>query len=260
MTDLLPAERQHQIIEIARAEGRAEVASLAALFGVTTETVRRDLSSLENVGLLRRVHGGAVPTELFHRVPEPTLRALTRPDEKRRIATRALAELPPSGAVIIDSGTTTGQLADLVPAHSDLTVITNSLQIAQSLLSRPKVTVLQLGGRVRRTSIATIDDWTLRALETVSVDVAFIGTYGVSARRGFTTPHPGEGAVKRAMISAANRSIVLADATKVGEDHLSIFASLDEVDMLITDDAASAPVIDDLRAEGLEVVVASDPD
>lgn len=148
------AERQQQIHELARGAGRVDVASLAEQFDVTTETVRRDLTALERQGLLRRVHGGAIPIQRLGFEPAVAQRNEYMVEEKRRIAKAALDELPDEGAVILDSGTTTGRLAEVLPFDRELTVVTNSIPMALLLSSRPNVTVLILGGRVRGRTLA----------------------------------------------------------------------------------------------------------
>ena len=249
-------ERQLWIVERARASGRVEVAALAEELRVTTETVRRDLTTLERHALLRRVHGGAIPIERLGFEPALAARDSVLTAEKERIARLALAELPEEGSILLDAGTTTARLADALPTDRELVVLTNALPIAMSLSVRPNITVLMLGGRVRGRTQAAVDAWALQALADSYVDVAFIGTNGISPDRGLTTPDTTESAVKRAMIRAARRTVVLADHTKVGQDHLSRFAALDEIDTLITDSGLDAKVADELRALGPKVLLA----
>jgi len=256
LTNMYAEERQRWIVERARAGGRVEVAALAAELKVTTETVRRDLTTLERHALLRRVHGGAIPIERLGFEPALAARDTVLTAEKERIARMALAELPEEGSILLDAGTTTARLADALPTDRDLVVLTNALPIAMSLSVRPNITVLMLGGRVRGRTQAAVDAWALQALADSYVDVAFIGTNGISPERGLTTPDTTESAVKRAMIRAARRSVVLADHTKVGQDHLSRFAALDEIDTLITDSGLDAQVADELRSQGPKVLLA----
>lgn len=249
-------ERQRVIVERARASGRVEVGALAEELGVTTETVRRDLTTLERHALLRRVHGGAIPMERLGFEPALAARDSVLTVEKERIARLALAELPDEGTILLDAGTTTARLAALLPTDRELVVLTNALPIAMSLSVRPNITVLMVGGRVRGRTQAAVDAWALQALADSYVDVGFIGANGISPERGLTTPDTNESAVKRAMIRAARRSVVLADHTKVGQDHLSRFAALDEIDTLITDSGLDAQVADELRAQGPRVLLA----
>jgi DeoR family fructose operon transcriptional repressor len=247
-------QRQQRIVELARSVGRVGVAALAAEFGVTAETVRRDLTALERHGLLRRVHGGAIPVERLGFEPGLAARDAVMTEAKERIAKAALAELPAGGSVLLDAGTTTARLAELLPGDRDLTVVTNALPIALTLSVRPGLTLLLIGGRVRGRTLAAVDEWALRSLRDVYVDVAFVGTNGLSPERGLTTPDPAEAAVKRAMIAAARRVVVLADHTKVGERNFARFGDLEDVDVLVTDSGLDADDTARLEAAGVEVV------
>ena len=249
-------ERQQWIVENARANGRVDVSEIAETLDVTTETIRRDLKVLERHGLLRRVHGGAIPVERLGFEPGLAARDAVLTTEKERIAKAALAELPDEGSVLLDAGTTTSRLAEALPLDRELVVVTNGLPIAMSLSARPNVTVLLVGGRVRGRTLAAVDSWALSALADTYVDVAFVGTNGVSIERGLTTPDPGEAAVKRAMIASARRSVLLADHSKVGVDHLARFASLEDIDVVVTDTGLDDAYAERLRAAGPRVVVA----
>jgi DeoR family fructose operon transcriptional repressor len=248
-------ERQRHIVELARANGRVDVSWLATRFSVTTETVRRDLGALERHGLLRKVHGGAIPVERLGFEPGPAAaREAVMGAEKERIARAALAELPTEGSALLDACTTTARLAEVWPTDRELTVVTNSLPIAVSLAIRPHTTVLSIGGRVRGRTMAAVEDWALRSLADTYVDVAFIGVNGISVERGLTAPDTGEAAVKRAMIAAARQVVVLADHTKVGKDGLARFAPLASADVVITDTGLDPDVAERLSAAGPRVV------
>lgn len=247
-------ERQQAILLKARTHGRVEVVSLAEELAVTTETVRRDLTVLERAGVVRRVHGGAIPVERLGFEPAVATRDTVMTAEKERIAKAALAELPPDGSIILDAGTTTGRLADALPADTELTVVVNSPALASRLAGRPNLTVLMLGGRVRGRTLATVDDWAVKPLEQLCVDVAFIATNGLTLSRGLTTPDVAEAAVKRAMIGAARRTVLLADHAKVGNDYLARFASLTDIDVLITDTGLDDETAAEIEQTGVRVV------
>ena len=247
-------ERQQEIVRLARAEGRVDVASLADTLHVTAETIRRDLTMLERAGVLRRVHGGAIPVERIGFEPALAARDSVLIDEKERIAKAALAEVPDEGAIILDAGTTTARLAQALPVDRELTVVVNSPVIAALLGVRPNLNVLLLGGRLRGRTLATVDDWALRPLADMYVDVAFVGTNGLSVERGLTTPDPAEAAVKRAMINSARRAVVLADHTKIGNDYLARFGTLADLDLLITDAGLDDDLVTEVEAAGLRVV------
>jgi len=251
---LYAEERQQEIVRLARAEGRVDVASLADTLHVTAETIRRDLTMLERAGVLRRVHGGAIPVERIGFEPALAARDSVLIDEKERIAKAALAEVPDEGAIILDAGPTTARLAQALPVDRELTVVVNSPVIAALLGVRPNLNVLLLGGRLRGRTLATVDDWALRPLADMYVDVAFLGTNGLSVERGLTTPDPAEAAVKRAMINSARRAVVLADHTKIGNDYLARFGTLADLDLLITDAGLDDDLVTEVEAAGLRVV------
>ena len=247
-------ERQQHILETARTRGRVEVAALAEELDVTPETVRRDLTVLERRGLLRRVHGGAIPVERLGFEPAVATREERLVSEKERIAKAALAELPDEGTILVDAGTTTGRLAELLPRDRELTVVTNSLTVAAQVATQPNLSLYLLGGRVRGRTLACVGEWAERALADVFVDVAFIGTNGISRERGLTTPDQSEAAVKRAMVSSARRAVVLTDHSKVGIDHFALVAPLADIDTIITDSGLDAETAAELEGEGPEVV------
>ena len=249
-------ERQGEITRQARAAGRVDVAELAAGFQVSLETVRRDLTVLERLGVVRRVHGGAIPAERLRHEAALAVRATERLEQKRRIAEAALSELDGAQTVLLDAGSTTAQLAELLPAGRDLTVVTNALPIATALAPRLDLTVHLLGGRVRPRTLASVDHVALAGLAELSVDVAFLGANGVSAERGLTTADPAEAAVKRAMVAAARRAVVLADSSKVGDDQFARFARLEDVETLIMDSGVDPRHAAALEAAGPKVVLA----
>lgn len=250
------AERHQQILAAARAEGRVDVAELARSLSVTPETVRRDLTALERHGLVRRVHGGAIPVERLGFEPAIADREGRLAGEKERIARLALDQLPESGSVILDAGTTTVRFAELLPTDRELTVVTHSLPVAMLLAARPNLTLHILGGSVRGRTLAAVGDWTLRALEDIFADVAFLGTNGITVAQGLTTPDLAEAYVKRALVRSARRAVVLADHTKVGRADFVRVAPIDAVDTLITDSGLDHELRDELIAAGVEVLSA----
>lgn len=249
-------ERRQAMAELARRHGRVDVAGLAEQFAVTPETVRRDLTDLEHRGVLRRVHGGAIPVERFRSEPPVSEKTSRMADEKQRIAKAALEYLPAGGTVLLDAGTTTMALARHVPVEAELTVVTNDLSIALEFASRPNVQLLLVGGRVRTNVLANVDDWALRTLADLSVDVAFVASNGVSVDRGLSTPDVAEAAVKRAMVATGREVVLLADHSKVSDEHFVKFADLSDVDVFVTDTGLSDEEADRFRQAGPEVVLA----
>lgn len=262
-------ERQQKIAELVAGSGRVSVTLLAERFRITTETVRRDLATLENAGTVRRVHGGAVAADRFSTTEESiNVRAIQRPDQKRRIAEAAMALVPhtSSGSILIDAGSTTEVLADLLSRrtaveHSDtdpgaeLVVITHAVPIAARLSSTPGIALQILGGRVRGLTQAAVGQATVDAAHRLRPDVAFIGANGIHPSFGLSTPDPEEAAVKAAFVRSARRIVVLADSTKLDTETLVQFASLKDLDTLITDSEPGPELAAALTEAGVDVVI-----
>jgi DeoR family fructose operon transcriptional repressor len=174
--------------------------------------------------------------------------------EKARIAAAAVQFVPETGAVLLDSGTTTGALAEVFPSRPGVLAITNSLPIALSLLPRAGA-VAMLGGRVRPETLATVDEWALRHLESIRADVAFLGANAFSVEHGLATPDQGEAAVKGAIVRSARLRVLLADHSKLGRESVYRYAALPDVDVLVTDAGLTDEVAAELEQKcGVEVV------
>ncbi|WP_149180156.1 DeoR/GlpR family DNA-binding transcription regulator [Streptomyces sp. TRM49041] len=247
-------ERQQQILRLARDSGRVDVLSLAEEFRVTAETIRRDLKALDRAGLVRRVHGGAIPAGRLDFEPDLAERESTAADEKDRIARAALAELPAEGSVILDAGSSVGRMAAGLPLDCSLTVVTHALTTAARLADHPGISLHLVGGRVRHRTRAAVDAWALRSYAQIRADVVFVGANGFSLAHGLTTPDLAEAAVKRAIVTAARRVVLLADSAKHGQDHFARFGDLTDVDLLITDKGLSPQDTAAIEAAGTEVV------
>ncbi|MBM7088152.1 DeoR/GlpR family DNA-binding transcription regulator [Streptomyces sp. NPDC012461] len=247
-------ERQQAIMRLARESGRVDVVSLAEEFQVTAETIRRDLKTLDRAGLVRRVHGGAIPVGRLDFEPDLAERETTAADEKDRIAKAALAEVPVDGTVIVDAGSTAARLAGSLPVELSLTVVTHSLPIAARLADHPGLQLHLVGGRVRHRTRAAVDAWALRAYGEIRADVLFVAANGFSPEHGLTTPDLAEAAVKRAAMAAARRVVLLADSSKHGQEHFARFGDLNDVDLLITDSGLSPDDALAIERGGTEVV------
>jgi len=253
-------ERQQQIERLLLDEGRVSVIELARRFEVTTETVRRDLDQLERTGALRRVHGGAV-TRDRDSLAEPTLaeRSHRRSEAKAAIARRALEVIGDRfhGSVYLDAGTTThaiaAQLAErLIVTGGSIDIVTHAMTLAHTLAGASDADLTVIGGRVRTATAAAVGADTVRAVERLRPDIAFLGTNGISASFGLSTPDPDEAAVKSAIVRAARRVVVVADADKLGSELLVSFAPLDAIDVLVTDaepDAELSRALSDAEVE-----------
>lgn len=258
-------ERQRRIAELVSEAGRVNVTDLAADFDITTETVRRDLAALEKAGVLQRVHGGAVPCRP-HSLEEPTFddREIHNLDAKTAIARSALSLLEETMSISVDGGTTCAAFARAIAdeAHGrlvagqtprQLRVITNSLSAIDSLAGAPGVEIFVLPGRFRPVTRAMVGPQTISAVEGHRVDLAVLGTNGLSGD-GVSTPDHDEAATKSAFVSSGRRVAVLADSAKFDAVSLVRFAELDQIDVLITDDAPEEPLSADLETAEVEVV------
>lgn len=246
---LLAAERRNELLTMLAAYDKIDVSWAAKTLGISHETIRKDLMALESQGLLKRVHGGALPvnTVTFEEgVDERT----QNQDEKRRIAQRAIQELPSSGAIFIDSGSTTRFFADFLPANPNVIVFTNSIPVAQSVLHKPSTPVYLVGGRVRSLSHATVGPWAHSALDEIQVDVAFVGTNALSVDRGLSTPDREEAAAKAAMIAHSHRTILMVDHSKFDQDALFSYAGPSDIDLTITGVETPEDVADRYRTAG----------
>jgi DeoR family transcriptional regulator, fructose operon transcriptional repressor len=249
----LQHERQRAIYMLALRQGSVDVADLARRYGVTTETIRRDLSDMQSRQLLRRVHGGAIPVERMNHEPLVEARDMVNAEEKLRIASMAVAEVPEHGSVIIDSGTTGQRLAEVLPVDRDVHVVTNSLITALNLSRRGLRELTVLGGAVRTKRHAMVDDTTREELQHMAIDVLFISCDGLSFQHGLTTPYREERTVKRAMIEHAREVVAMVDHSKFGNVQMFSFASFDEIDVLVTDTGVEPEAVDFLSGHDIDV-------
>jgi DeoR/GlpR family transcriptional regulator of sugar metabolism len=254
---MLAQQRQSAILEIVRRTGAVRVADLVQQFGVSDMTVRRDLEALAGRGLVDKVHGGAT-TVGPGSTEEPGFGAKSQRqrDEKARIAARAAELVSPGTAIALSAGTTTAALAALLTEVADLTVVTNSIPVADVFYrrARPDQTVVLTGG-TRTPSDALAGPVAEAAIATLNVDLLFLGVHGMSARSGLTTPNLLEAGTNRLLVQAARRVVVVADHTKWQTVGIATIVRLDQVDVLITDAGLAQPARDELAAEVGELVV-----
>ena len=253
---MIPAERRRRILSRTRVEGVVSTQELAEELDVSELTVRRDLKLMADEGLLVRTRGGAslrgsLAQELTYL--EKTAEAHR---EKVAIAARA-AELVESGdSVILGPGTSTLELANQIKQVSDLTVVTNSLLVVDALMSVSNVQVEVTAGSLRRSIRALVGPLTEESLRTLKVNKVFISGNGVTHERGLTTPEVTVASSDRALVAAGEKRIVLADHTKIGNDTMWQTMSVDQMDVLVTDQQAPADELESLRNAGVEVITA----
>jgi DeoR/GlpR family transcriptional regulator of sugar metabolism len=255
---MLAGQRQQLIVEEIRRRGGVRVSELTELLSVSDMTIRRDLDVLAASGLIDKVHGGATARGIPS-TEEPGFEAKSHRqlDEKEQIARAAAQLVKPGEAIGLTAGTTTWRLAHHLLQVPQLTVVTNSIQVANVLHreQRPDLTVVLTGG-VRTPSDALVGPIAVAALRSLHVDVLFMGVHGMTADAGFTTPNLLEGEADQALIASAERVVVVADHTKWGVRGLSRIASLDAAHGLVSDTGLSADARTVLAEHIDEIVLA----
>lgn len=252
----LAVERLDRIRELLKAHPAVRVEELCAELHVSPATVRRDLNVLHRHGQLRKVHGGAVSIE--GRLAEPIFddKAAEAAPQKRAIAQAALAHIKPNDCIYLDGGSTVLSLAELLATMHPLTVVTNSLRVAMALASASPRIIL-IGGDLRRLSQTFVGPLTQPMIDQLHVDKAFMGTLGLSLEEGMTTTDPAEAFTKRLVMQRATQVFLLADSRKFGKVAFAQVGSLQQVDMLITDEHLDDHIERQLKRLGVELIKAA---
>lgn len=255
---MLAAQRRTAILERVQGAGAVRVAELVSELGVSDMTVRRDLATLAERGLVAKVHGGAiVPAAGSADEPGFTAKSVRQREEKEAIATAAAGLVNPGSAVALSAGTTTAALARQLLDVPGLTVVTNSVPVSDVLYGAGSAdrSVVLTGG-VRTRSDALVGPVAVAALRGLHVDVLFLGVHGMGEPAGFTTPNLLEAETDRALVAAARRLVVLADHTKWGTVGMCTIAALSDADVLVTDASLPEPARAALAEAVGELVVA----
>jgi DeoR family transcriptional regulator, fructose operon transcriptional repressor len=246
--------RRRQLLALIREFGQLSVTAAAEQLGVSVETLRRDLAVLEERGLVRREYGSAYPVESIGFETDLEHRAGEWLAEKRRIAAEAVEHLEEAESVFIDEGFLPTLIAQHLPDGRPLTVVTASMPVATILAPRPEYTVIMLGGRVRGGTLATVDHWVTRMLKEFVIDLAFIGSNGISPAAGLTTPDPVVAEVKSVAIRASRRRIFVGAHNKFRMSSFCKFAELEDFELLITDVRLSAAEAQRFSVRGPRVI------
>jgi DeoR/GlpR family transcriptional regulator of sugar metabolism len=250
-------ERQEQIARMVVDAGRVRVTDLAAQFGVSPVTIRKDLLVLEGEARVVRTHGGAIAPRTSSR-PEPAfeVRERLQRDEKWRIGAAAAALVEDGESIVFDASTTALYVARHLkdrPAWHQLTVITNSIRIALELAGHPGITVLMLGGRVRAEALSVVGPLGDGVFRRVNVQKAFVGAVGLTMEAGLSDAMEEEAQIKRSMVAAAREVYALVDHTKFGRTASATFCRADRLTAILTDERAPADMVAALRTMGVRV-------
>lgn len=250
-------QRRSEIAEWVRVNGQITVLEMSERYGVSSATIRADLTALEQMGLLHRTHGGAIRAGNRAGLEQTSAeKEAQHVREKQAIARQAAALIEPGDVIALDTGTTTRELATVLLETSGITVVTNDIRIATILSANERITLILLGGSVRPGFQCTLGAMAEDQLGQIYTDKAFIAANGMSATRGLSTPHLETGNVKRRLIANTGKVIALVDSSKVGNEALCRFAAISEVHTLITDSGISQSFLAEAGHAGIEVIVA----
>jgi len=252
-------DRHQQILEILAETGQASVAALSDYFAVSSVTIRADLNQLAEMGKVIRTHGGArLAGERMRQEQTYATRQRINADQKRCIGTAAAQLVQSSDAILLDSSTTAVAVGIALKQRTDLediTVVTTGIWTALELLGAPHFQVILAGGQVRDTTGSITGLFTEEILSRFNFSKVFLGAWGISLAAGLTDTHLAEVELKRKMIARSKKVFIVADGTKFGQIGLTAFASLDQIDGIITDSKAPAEMISTLEAHNIEVTI-----
>lgn len=252
------SHRRLQISELVRQHGSVQVAALASRFGVSMQTVRKDLRYLSERGVMARAYGGGIDSSAVGGSPaEPPYEAkrTVHLDEKRRIGQLAATLVKPGDTIAIDSGTTAMQLAEAL-ANVEVTVVTNDFGVLTVLSPKSNIRIVMLGGELRRKNMAFYGGLTVEALDALHVDRLFLGVDGFDLERGITTHYEPEAMLNRKMVEAARQVVAITDSSKFGKICLHRIIALGDLDMLITDRDAPSEIRQASEQLGFELRLA----
>lgn len=252
--DLLVEERRRHIRELVGERGRITVAELAAMFDISQVTARNDLNALAEIGAVVRTRGGALAQRADEDLPIGVKQSLRRA-EKMRIAEAAVQLIGEGQTIVLDSGTTTAEIAKQIRGLKlqSVNVITNALNIAVLLAGAPHVTLIMLGGVLRPSSYSLGGPQAEAALQGLHADILFLGFDGLDAEIGVMTPHLLEARLNTRMLEIARSVVAVGDSSKLGRRSLSVIAKIEQIDRIITDAGAAPETVEALRARGAQV-------
>jgi len=253
-------DRRRLIVERVNKQGKVTISELCDLFGVSEMTVRRDLRDLDQIGLIHRIHGGAVSRIGRSYEPAYTVRATTGLEAKKAIGRKAAEFVHDGDSICIDTGTTTVEFARALKDRRNLTILTSSMTIANEIISNfsllNDVRLILTGGIIRAGEFSMIGDIARTTFKSLHVDKAFLGIGGVDLEAGLTEYNLDDAEIIRAAISSAQQNIILADSSKLGRVTFAHIGQLEDIDRIITDQDAAQDMVEALTQHGVDVVVA----
>jgi DeoR/GlpR family transcriptional regulator of sugar metabolism len=253
---MLPNQRRVKILELIKEDGQAKVMDLSRIFKVTEVTIRQDLERLEQAGYIVREHGGAYLKDIDHNVRNLTLKNQENMPKKMMIARKAIEYIHEGDTIILDSGTTTTEIAKLLDNHRNLTVITNALNIALILGAQAAINVVVTGGEFKAPTLSLTGQKAADFFNNLHVDKLFLATAGITLKAGLTYPGISDIVVKRAMIEAADETYLVADSTKIGKSSFASLGALSLIDFFITDKHITSEFLQNFKSHDIKIIVA----
>lgn len=258
---MLMQERRESIVELVNSQGQCAVEYLAKKFSVTPMTIRRDLQSLEEQGVIRRIHGGAMRLKLRWNILEPPW--MERLDycaiEKNRIGSYVASLIGPTEKVFIGTGSTTYYVAEALTERQDLSpefiVITNAITISNILAKHSTINCLVIGGFIRHSELSLVGHYAQSILDSLHVDKVIMGIRGIHPEHGLTSDYPEDLKLDQSITKLGDQVYVVADHTKLGYVSASLTAPVTDMDMLITDEQADKEIVRFLKNKGVQVVL-----
>ena len=248
-------QRRIKILELIREDGHAKVQQLSKIFGVTEVTIRQDLEMLDQLGYIQREHGGAFLKDVGSFAKTGKLFNQTRMDEKREIARKAVAFIHENDIIILDSGSTTTEIAKLLLNYKNLTVITNALNIALILGENPGINLVVTGGEFKAPTLSLTGQMSADIIKTLHANKLFLATAGISSDLQLTYPSLSDLVVKQAMIESSDQVFLVADSSKIG---VSAFASLGPISLanfFITDSMITEEQLEKMKESGINILL-----
>lgn len=249
-------KRKDEILRLLTENRMMKAGELADIFGVSMETIRRDLNELDEQKLIRRVHGGAILYTEYGVEPDYSYRTAENYNEKLLIAKKAAELVNDGDSIVIDLGTTTLEFARFLKGKKDLTVFTNSITIAYELMSEKEISVILLGGKVRFGEGTTSGYWAEEMMNGFFVDKLFMGVGALTAEHGVMDYHIEEANLRRHFVKQAKQVVALADYSKFGIKALNQVCKSDQIDYLITDEKTDKKILKELKQLGIQILIA----
>ena len=253
---MLPHQRRDKILEMIREDGHAKVLQLSKMFKVSEVTIRQDLEKLEIDGYVEREHGGAFLKDIGLNVKNIALQNQEHLAQKAAIAKKAIKMINDGDTIILDSGSTTTEIAKLIGGYKNLTVITNSLNIALILGADPEINLVLTGGEFKAPTLSLTGQKAADFFNDLHVDKLFLATAGITLKSGLTYPSISDIVVKRSMIESANITYLVADSSKIGKSSFASLGALSLIDYLITDSNMKSEDMDVFKRHDIKMIIA----